>query len=97
MRKSRLSSYKQGRLTEYFVSDPTARCAASLTGVNRNTAAYFYHRLREIIAYETEQECPEVFGGAIEVDESYFGGTHKGKRGRGAGEVLLGKSRYLGF
>ena len=84
MRKSRLSSYKQGRLTEYFVSGTTARCAASLTGVNRNTAAYFYHRLREIIAYETEQECHEIFGGEIEVDESYFGGKRKGKRGRGA-------------
>ncbi|MDP6109791.1 MAG: IS1595 family transposase, partial [Rhodospirillales bacterium] len=30
MRKSRLSSYKQGRLIEYFISGTTARCAASL-------------------------------------------------------------------
>ena len=28
--------------------------------------------------------------GEIEVDESYFGGTHKGKRGRGAdGKVYI--------
>ncbi|APC96608.1 putative transposase [Francisella frigiditurris] len=26
-----------------------------------------------------------MFAGEIEVDESYFGGTRKGKRGRGAG------------
>ena len=26
-----------------------------------------------------------MFTGEIEVDESYFGGTHKGKKGRGAG------------
>ena len=26
-----------------------------------------------------------MFTGEIEVDESYFGGTRKGKRGRGAG------------
>jgi transposase len=26
-----------------------------------------------------------VFGGEIEVDESYFGGRREGKRGRGAG------------
>jgi len=25
-----------------------------------------------------------VFGGGVEVDESYFGGRWKGKRGRGA-------------
>jgi len=84
MRKSRLSSYKQGRLIEHFVSGSTARTAGSLVGVNRKTAAYFYHRLREIIAYELEKESTEVFGGEIEVDESYFGGKRKGKRGRGA-------------
>ena len=33
----------------------------------------------------TDQESEEVFEGEIEVDESYFGGTQKGKRGRGAG------------
>lgn len=29
-------------------------------------------------------ETSELLGGEIEVDESYFGGTRKGKRGRGA-------------
>ena len=29
-------------------------------------------------------ETPELLGGEIAVDESYFGGTRKGKRGRGA-------------
>ena len=84
MRKSRLSVYKQGRLVEHFVSGSTARTAAALVGVNKSTAAYFYHRLREIIVLEIEQENHEVFDGEIEVDESYFGGRRKGKRGRGA-------------
>jgi len=84
MRKSRLSHFKQDRLIEHFVSGSTARCAASLVGVNPKTAAYYYHRLREIIAYDLEQESNEVFDGEIEVDESYFGGRRKGKRGRGA-------------
>jgi len=53
--------------------------------VNRKTAAYYFHRLREIIAYPLEQEADLVVGGEIEVDESYFGGRRKGKRGRGAG------------
>ena len=84
MRKSRLSKYKQGRLIEHFVAGTTARTAANLCGVHRNTAAYYFLRLREIIAYELEGETEAMFGGEIEVDESYFGGKRKGKRGRGA-------------
>jgi len=74
MRKSRLSQYKQNRLTEHFVWGATARTAASLCGVNRKTATFFFLRLREIIAYELETESEAMFGGEIEVDESYFGG-----------------------
>ena len=84
MRKSRLSVYKQDRLIEHFASGSTARTAASLVGVNKSTAAYFYHRLWEIIGFEIEQETHEFFYGEIEVAESYFGGRRKGKRGRGA-------------
>ena len=84
MRKSRLSTVKQHKLIEHFVAGTTARCAADLIGVNRKTAAYYYHRLREIISSELEQQIDEVFSGEIEVDESYFGGHRKGKRGRGA-------------
>ena len=82
MRKSRLSSRKQARLIEYFVAGTTARTAASLVNVNAKTAAYFFLRLRQIIEWATEDETP--FAGEIEVDESYFGGVRKGKRGRGA-------------
>ena len=84
MRKSRLSRYKQDRLIEHFVTGTTARTALSLCGVNRKTAAFYFHRLREIIAFELEAENEAMFGGEIEVDESYFGGKRKGKRGRGA-------------
>ena len=84
MRKSSLSQQKQVRLIEHFVAGKTARCAADLIGVNRNTAAYYFKRLREIITYELEQVSHEVFEGEIEVDESYFGGARKGNRGRGA-------------
>ena len=93
MRKSRLSQYKQGRLVEHFVAGTTARTAASLCGVNRKTAALYFLRLREIIAYELEAETANMLGGEIEVDESYFGGKRKGKRGRGA----AGKIPVLGI
>ena len=84
MRKSRLSHYKQDRLIEHFVSGSTALTAASLCCVTRKTSAFFFLRLREIIALELEAESEAMFGGEIEVDESYFGGKRKGKRGRGA-------------
>lgn len=82
MRKSRLSKYKQDRLIEHFVSGSTARTAAELVNVNKTTAAYYFHRLREIIALETQNRA--VLSGEFEVDESYFGGRRKGQRGRGA-------------
>lgn len=84
MRKSRISKIKQEKLIEHFVAGTTARCAGALVGVHRNTAAYYFQRLRELIAHHTEQEANEAFCGEIEVDESYFGGVRKGKRGRGA-------------
>ena len=77
MRKSRLSQHKQGRLIEHFVAGTTARTAGRLCGVHRNTAAYYFLRLREIIAYEPEAESEAMFGGEIKVEESYFGTNAK--------------------
>ena len=84
MRKSRLSHYKQGRLTEHFVLGSTSRTTASFLGANRKTAAFYFLRLREITAYKLEAESEAMFGGEIEVGESFFGGRRKGKRGRSA-------------
>ena len=85
IRRSRLSKSVQSHLIEDFVAGTTTRTAAALCGVNRKTAAFYFHRVREIIALELEGEADTVFQGEIEVDESYFGGKRKGKRGRGAG------------
>ena len=85
MRKGRLSHYKQDRLIEHFVSGSTSLTVARLCGVNRKTSSYFFLRLRENIALELEVESEAMFGGEIEVDESYFGGRRKGRCGRGAG------------
>ncbi len=80
--KKSLDKEKQLRLIEHFVAGTTARCAADLVGVNFKTAAYYFHRLREIIA--KEESCEGMDFGEFEVDESYSGGRRKGKRGRGA-------------
>ena len=93
MRKSRLSRVKQNKLIEHFVAGTTARTAADLVGVNRKTAVYYFHRLRVIISGHLEAQASEFLSGEIEVDESYFGGKRKGKRGRGAG----GKTPVFGL
>jgi len=88
--RCKLSKKHQYQLLEFFVLELTARSGANLMGIQANSAALFYHKLREIIAYHLEQESHEVYGGEIELDESYFGGVRKGKRGRGAaGKVVV--------
>ncbi len=52
MRKSRLSQHEQGRLIEHFVAVTTARTAARLCGVHRNTVAYYFLSPRKIVTYE---------------------------------------------
>ena len=86
-RKSRLTGRQQGRLIEYFVAGATARAAAGLLGIQPNTSARFFLRLRWLIA----SKLPSYeLSGEIEADESYFGGKRKGKRGRGAaGKVAV--------
>jgi len=74
---------------KYFVAGSTARTAADLVGIHRNTAVRFFHKLREKIALK-QQNRIEQFCGNVELDESYFGGHRKGKRGRGAaGKVAV--------
>jgi len=83
VKHSKLSKREQERLMEYFVAGTPARTAAELVDVHRNSAIRFFHKLREKIAYK-QQNLSEQFYGKIELDESYFGGVRKGKRGRGA-------------
>ena len=80
----KLSKKCQLRLLDFFVLEVTARSTADLLDIQPNSAMLFYRKLREIIAYNLEQEAHEIFDGVIELDESYFGGVRKGKRGRGA-------------
>ena len=88
-RRSRLPASTQRLLLDCFIGGVPARTAAELGACNRHTATLFYHKLREVIAARLAAEAPFLAGG-IEVDESYFGGARKGKRGRGAaGKVVV--------
>ena len=91
IQRSKLTKKQQLRLIEHFVAGTTARTAAEIVGVNKNTAQLFFHKLRELIA--EKQDSKIVFAGEVEADESYFGGKRKGKRGRGA----IGKVPVFGL
>ena len=89
-RKARLRKSTIKKLITCFVADVSATAAGKLSGVNRNTANFWYQYFREkILAYQ-ETELGQM-SGEIELDESYFGGMRKKihakdrrKRGRGA-------------
>ncbi|WAC49434.1 IS1595 family transposase [Asticcacaulis sp. SL142] len=92
IKRCKLSRKVPNRLLEFFVLEVTARSAADVLGLQVNTAALFYHKVRELIVEQAAAQ-EELLGGEVEVDESYCGGVRKGKRGRGA----LGKVPVSGL
>ncbi len=83
VKRCKLANKTQRKLLEFFVLEVTARAAADLLGLQANTTILFYRKVRGLIAERLEAAASEV-AGEIELDESYFGGVRKGKRGRGA-------------
>jgi transposase len=41
-------------------------------GIQPNSAALFYRKIRQVIAFHFAQEASEVFNGEVEINESYF-------------------------
>jgi transposase-like protein len=70
------------KLIEYFVVGATARSTSEILNINKNTVALYFHKLRFLI-YEPCKENIE-FVGEVELDESYFRGSRKGRKERGA-------------
>jgi transposase len=64
-RRSGLGRGIQEELIKYFCMGVTARSAAQIAGVNRNTAILFYHKLREVIFAEVEAATGKASAGAV--------------------------------
>ncbi len=80
---SKISTVKFRYLLRLFALDLTASDAARLTGLRVRSVNEVYLRPR----HRLHQRCPvpAELGGALELDESYFGPRRvRGKRGRGA-------------
>ena len=78
-------------LQGFYQLVPAYRLAQDL-GVDVKVVSRVYQRLREALFYLTELEAGRLKG-EIELDEAYFGGRRKGRRGRGA----AGKSVVFGL
>ena len=87
--RCKLSKKVQKQLLQFFVAEVTARTASDLLDINRRTAILYYQKIRQVIAYHLEAESEHFMAGEIELDESYFGGVRKGKRGRGAAGKMI--------
>ena len=86
----KLSKRVQKKLLEFFVLQVTARSAADILGIQPNSAVPFYRKIRRVINHHLALAADEVFEEPVELDESYFGGRRKGRRGRGAaGKVVV--------
>ncbi len=66
----------------FYQQQPAYRLSHDL-GRDYKTITRVYQRLREAIYHVAELEGGKL-NGEVEMDESYFGGRRKGKRGRGA-------------
>ena len=80
-----------GIITGFYQQQPAYRVASDL-GIDYQVVTRVYQRLREAIYHVAELEAGKLKG-EIEIDEAYFGGRRKGKRGRGA----AGKSIVFGL
>lgn len=66
----------------------SARTAATVVGVHRNTATRFFRNLRLLIQENTSAVSP--LQGEVEVDECYIGQQRSGQRGRSPqGKTIL--------
>ena len=75
-----------------FVEQRPAYQVATEHGLHYATVSKIFRNIRELMYHQCELEGKRLSGN-IEIDEAYFGGRRKGKRGRGA----AGKSVVLGL
>jgi transposase len=77
--RCKLTKKQQSRMLEFFVLGVTARSAADLIGIQPNTAALFYRKLREVIAHYLSQEAKDALSGDFVFDESSVSQINKEK------------------
>lgn len=75
--RCKLTKKQQQHMIEFFVLGVTARSAADLMALQANTAALFYRKIREVIAYYLAQEAAQIFQHEFVLDESNLSKNNK--------------------
>jgi transposase len=90
-RKSLKKLHKELGILLAFVEQRPAYQVALEYGISYPVVTRVFRNICELIFYQCELEGKRLSGN-IEIDEAYFGGRRKGKRGIGAGSksVVLG-------
>jgi len=81
MKNKPLTKYKKRKIIDCFSLELTATQTAGFLKINRNTVNRYFMLIRKSIA-DYQNNTNPVFDGEVELDESYFGGRHKGNVGR---------------
>ena len=56
LKRCKLTIRQQSEVIKYFVAEVTALTAANLVGINYHTAHLFYHKVRQLIAEQIEDD-----------------------------------------
>jgi transposase len=86
--RGNLSAGQWLRLIKLFELELSVRKTAQQLGLSYNAAYQAVHTIRAAILARSHEGGKSFAGGEVEVDESYFGGKRKGKRGRGAADKV---------
>lgn len=81
MKNKALSKYQIKKIIECFALELTSTQCSKLLKINRNTINKYYKKIRTCLLLYQQTEALN-FSGEVELDESYFGGRHKGNVGR---------------
>lgn len=96
--RCKLALSTQRKLRDLFLAGSTARAAARIAGINKNTTTLFFRKLREKIAIKRLAEYQKI--GAknevVEVDECYTSGGKGGRKVAKQGRGLAGKIVFAG-
>lgn len=83
----RVTEATKRRLLEFFVLGVPIYRMRFRVGVSTPAVQRFFRLIRAVLAFE--EECRVAFEGAVECDETTFGGHRKGKRGWLGGALLV--------
>lgn len=85
IKNSNLTNRKLGQLITEWIYNTPARVCARKIHVHRNTANWWYNRIRYLISALPE---PEPFSEIVEIDESYFGKKRSWIKGTGTADKI---------